>query len=69
MKQNGFEFDAAYTSTLQRAIKSYNAMANELDCHWIPLTKSWRLNERHYGALQGFNKQEMVDIYGDEQVV
>lgn len=51
LKEKGFEFDLAYTSTLQRAIKSYNNIAGTMGCLWIPLHKSWRLNERSYGAL------------------
>lgn len=59
----------AYTSTLKRAIKTYNNIASELDCHWIPLHKSWRLNERSYGALQGLNKAETAEKHGEEQVL
>jgi 2,3-bisphosphoglycerate-dependent phosphoglycerate mutase len=66
LNAKGYTFDVAYTSRLQRAIKSFNGMADELNCHWIPLHKEWRLNERHYGALQGFNKQEMCDEHGED---
>lgn len=51
LKEKGYDFDMAYTSVLTRAIKTYNGVASELGCSWIPLHKSWRLNERHYGAL------------------
>ena len=51
LKRKGYEFDVCYTSRLKRAINSFNEMAGELDCHWIPLHKEWRLNERHYGSL------------------
>merc|ERR1712183_5823 len=64
----GFDFDIAYTSTLQRAIKTYNNIAGEMGCLWIPLNKSWRLNERSYGALQGLNKSETAEKHGEEQV-
>ncbi len=53
---------------LTRAIQTFNVMAEELDCHHIQVTKSWLLNERHYGALQGQDKQAMVERYGEEQV-
>lgn len=56
LQQNGFDFDICYTSVLTRAIQTFNYAADELDCHYIPVIKSWRLNERHYGALQGLNK-------------
>jgi 2,3-bisphosphoglycerate-dependent phosphoglycerate mutase len=54
--QNGYQFDICYTSVLTRAIQTFNYAADELNCHYIPVVKSWRLNERHYGALQGLNK-------------
>jgi len=68
LKEKGFDFDIAYTSTLQRAIKTYNNIAGEMDCNWIPLNKSWRLNERSYGALQGLNKAETAEKHGEAQV-
>ncbi|MDO5018109.1 MAG: 2,3-diphosphoglycerate-dependent phosphoglycerate mutase [Lagierella massiliensis] len=68
IKEAGFEFDYAYTSVLKRAIKTCNIILEEIDQMWIPVKKSWRLNERHYGALQGLNKKETADKYGDEQV-
>lgn len=68
LKSNGFVFDVAYTSVLKRAIKTLDYVLDELDMLWIPVTKSWRLNERHYGALQGLNKAEMAKEFGDEQV-
>ena len=64
----GFEFDVAFTSVLKRAIKTLYFIQDELDCHWIPVTKTWRLNERHYGKLQGKNKEEIIKKYGHEQV-
>jgi len=64
----GFEFDHAYTSVLKRAISTLHITMAELDQSWVPVTRSWRLNERHYGALQGLNKAETAAKYGDEQV-
>lgn len=69
LKENGFEFDAAYTSLLKRAIRTLWIVLDELDAMWIPVYRSWRLNERHYGALQGLNKAETAGKYGDEQVL
>ena len=69
LRDKGFTFDLAYTSVLKRAIKTLWHVLDVLDLHWIPVYKSWRLNERHYGALQGLNKAETVDRYGDEQVL
>lgn len=69
LKENGFSFDLAYTSYLQRAINTLNYVLKELDEEKIPIIKSWKLNERHYGALQGLNKQETTNKYGDEQVL
>lgn len=66
--EGGYEFDQAYTSVLKRAIKTYNIAADVMDQSWLPVTRSWRLNERHYGALQGLNKAETAAKYGDEQV-
>ncbi|WP_270492522.1 2,3-bisphosphoglycerate-dependent phosphoglycerate mutase [Enterococcus thailandicus] len=68
MKEAGLEFDAVYTSVLKRAIKTSQFALEEMGQLWIPITKTWRLNERHYGELVGKNKDEMKDIYGAEQV-
>ncbi|GHS98133.1 2,3-bisphosphoglycerate-dependent phosphoglycerate mutase [Synergistales bacterium] len=68
LKKEGFVFDLAFTSTLKRAIKTLWLTLEELDLMWIPIAHSWRLNERHYGALQGLNKSETAAKYGDEQV-
>lgn len=64
----GYEFDIAYTSVLQRAIRTLWIMLDEMQRIWIPVVRDWRLNERHYGALQGLNKAETAARYGDEQV-
>lgn len=69
LKEEGFTFDVAYTSTLQRAIKTLWVILEEMDLMYIPIVNTWRLNERHYGALQGLNKQETVDKYGKDQVL
>ena len=69
LKQEGFTFDIAYTSTLQRAIKTLWLILEELQLMYIPINNTWRLNERHYGALQGLNKQETVDKHGKDQVL
>jgi 2,3-bisphosphoglycerate-dependent phosphoglycerate mutase len=68
LRENGFVFDVAYTSVLKRAIRTLWIALDEMDQMWIPINLSWRLNERHYGALQGLNKAETAAIYGDEQV-
>ena len=68
LKELGLTFDVAYTSYQKRAIKTLTLFLEELDLLWIPVYKSWRLNERHYGALQGLNKAETAEKYGDEQV-
>jgi len=68
LKENGFAFAVAYTSYLKRAIKTLNIILEEMDQMWIPVKKSWRLNEKHYGNLQGMNKAETAAKYGDEQV-
>ena len=68
IKEAGLEFDQAYTSVLTRAIKTLHFALEESDQLWIPETKTWRLNERHYGALQGQNKAEAAEKWGDEQV-
>ena len=69
LKDKGFEFDIAYTSVLKRANDTLNYILEELGETNIPVKKSWRLNERHYGALQGLNKDETKKKYGDEQVL
>jgi 2,3-bisphosphoglycerate-dependent phosphoglycerate mutase len=69
LKAENFSFDIAYTSTLKRAIKTLWIILEELDLMYIPIVNTWRLNERHYGALQGLNKQETVDKYGKDQVL
>jgi 2,3-bisphosphoglycerate-dependent phosphoglycerate mutase len=69
LKAAGFTFDHAYTSVLKRAIKTCWNTLEELDLMWIPQTRSWKLNERHYGALQGLNKQDTVAKYGIDQVM
>ena len=68
LKAEGYVFDIAYTSVLKRAIKTLYYTLDEMDMLWIPVVKSWRLNERHYGALQGLNKAEVAQKFGDEQV-
>jgi len=68
LKEAGFTFDIAYTSVLKRAIKTLWIALEEMDLMWLPIENSWRLNERHYGALQGFNKAEMAEKEGEEQV-
>jgi 2,3-bisphosphoglycerate-dependent phosphoglycerate mutase len=68
LKQLGYTFDIAYTSVLKRAIRTLWIMQDEMDLMWIPVVRDWRLNERHYGALQGLNKAETAEKYGDEQV-
>jgi len=69
MKEAGIDFRFAYTSYLKRAIKTLNYALEEMDLMWIPVEKSWRLNEKHYGALQGLNKSETVNQYGEAQVL
>jgi 2,3-bisphosphoglycerate-dependent phosphoglycerate mutase len=69
LKEAGFAFDIAYTSVLRRAIRTLWMTLDELDRMWIPVEHSWRLNERHYGALQGLNKAETAAKFGDEQVL
>lgn len=68
MLREGYTFDLAYTSVLKRAIKTLWIVLEEMDLMWIPAIKDWRLNERHYGALQGLSKTETADRYGAEQV-
>ena len=69
LKAEGYEFDVAYTSVLKRAIHTLNYCLDEMDRSWLPVVKDWRLNERHYGGLQGLNKADMAKQYGDEQVL
>merc|ERR1712137_1476173 len=69
LKAEGYTFDVAYTSVLRRAINTLHIALNVLNLVWIPIIKSWRLNERHYGALQGPNKAETAEKHGDEQVL
>jgi 2,3-bisphosphoglycerate-dependent phosphoglycerate mutase len=68
LKAEGYTFDMAHTSVLKRAIRTLWVVLDELDLMWIPVYRSWRLNERHYGALQGLNKSEMAREYSEEQV-
>lgn len=68
LKEEGFDFDVAYTSYLKRAIHTLNNILEQMDLEYIPVIKSWNLNERHYGALQGLNKAETAVKYGQEQV-
>jgi 2,3-bisphosphoglycerate-dependent phosphoglycerate mutase len=68
LKEKGYTFDIAYTSVLRRAIKTLWHVQEEMDLMWIPTVHSWRLNERHYGALAGLNKAETAEKYGAEQV-
>ena len=69
LKSEGFTFDEAFTSVLKRAIRTLWIILDEMDLMWIPETKSWLLNERHYGGLQGLNKAETAAQYGEEQVL
>ncbi len=68
LKKNGYTFDQGFTSVLKRAIKTLDLVLEEMDALWIPVQKSWRLNERFYGALQGLNKAETAEKYGADQV-
>jgi 2,3-bisphosphoglycerate-dependent phosphoglycerate mutase len=68
LREKGFTFDIAYTSVLKRAIRTLWIVMDEMDLMWIPVVRSWRLNERHYGALQGLNKAETAKKFGEEQV-
>jgi 2,3-bisphosphoglycerate-dependent phosphoglycerate mutase len=69
LKSEGFDFDVAYTSVLKRAIRTLWTALDEMDRMWLPIVHSWRLNERHYGALQGLNKAETAARFGEEQVL
>ncbi|HYX45378.1 MAG TPA: 2,3-diphosphoglycerate-dependent phosphoglycerate mutase [Sphingomicrobium sp.] len=68
LRGSGFDFDCCFTSVLTRAIRTLDLVLDEMDRLWLPVTKDWRLNERHYGGLTGLNKQEMIDKVGAEQV-
>jgi 2,3-bisphosphoglycerate-dependent phosphoglycerate mutase len=68
LMDGGFSFDVAFTSVLKRAIRTLWIILSEMDLMWVPVFKSWRLNERHYGALQGLNKAEMAEKYGEQQL-
>jgi len=68
LRTEGFTFDVAYTSVLKRAIRTLWIVLDEMDAMWIPVERSWRLNERHYGALQGLNKAETAEKFGEKQV-
>ena len=68
LKAAGYDFDVCYTSYLKRAIHTLNYALDEMDRAWLPVHKSWKLNERHYGALQGLNKSETAEKYGEDQV-
>ena len=68
LRDENFDFDICYTSYLKRAIETLNIILEKMDRQWLPVVKSWRLNERHYGALQGLNKAETAAKYGEEQV-
>ena len=69
LKEGGYDFDVAYTSLLKRAIRTLNITLEGLDRLWVPVHKTWRLNERHYGGLQGLNKAETAAKYGEQQVL
>ena len=68
MRDKGIDFDCCFTSVLTRAIRTLHLALHEMDRLWLPVTKHWRLNERHYGGLTGLNKQEMIDKVGESQV-
>jgi 2,3-bisphosphoglycerate-dependent phosphoglycerate mutase len=68
LREKGFDFDCCFTSVLTRAIRTLDLVLHEMDRLWLPVTKDWHLNERHYGGLTGLNKQEMVEKVGAEQV-
>ena len=69
LKENEFDFDVCYCSYLKRAINTLNIVLERMDRQWLPVIKTWKLNERHYGALQGLNKDETKEKYGEEQVL
>ncbi len=68
LREQGYTFDVAYTSVLKRAIRTLWIVMDDMDLMWIPVYRSWRLNERHYGALQGLNKAETAEKFGEQQV-
>jgi len=68
LREKGFDFDCCFTSLLTRAIRTLHLVLHEMDRLWLPVTKNWSLNERHYGGLTGLNKQQMIDKVGAEQV-
>jgi 2,3-bisphosphoglycerate-dependent phosphoglycerate mutase len=68
LREGGYDFDIAYTSVLKRAIKTLNIVQGEMDRDWLPVVRAWQLNERHYGSLQGLNKSEMAEKFGEAQV-
>lgn len=68
LKEEGYDFDICYTSYLKRAIHTLNHILDSMDRAWLPVVKTWKLNERHYGALQGLNKSETAEKYGEDQV-
>lgn len=68
LREGGYDFDLAYTSVLRRAIKTLGIIQEEMGLEWLPITRAWQLNERHYGALQGLNKAETAEKFGEAQV-
>ena len=68
LREGGYDFDIAYTSVLKRAIKTLNTIQEEMSLEWIPVIRAWQVNERHYGSLQGLNKAEMAEKFGEAQV-
>ena len=68
LQEKAYAFNYAYTSRLTRAIKTLNIILDEMQLHWVPVSKEWRLNERHYGDLQGLNKAETAEKHGEAQV-
>lgn len=68
LKEAGYDFDIAHTSVLKRAIKTLNIIQDVMDLDWLPVVRAWQLNERHYGSLQGLNKAEMAEKFGEAQV-
>jgi 2,3-bisphosphoglycerate-dependent phosphoglycerate mutase len=68
LREGGYDFDIAYTSVLKRAIKTLGIVQDEMDLEWLPVIRAWQLNERHYGSLQGLNKTEMAEKFGEAQV-
>jgi len=68
LKEGGYDFDVAYTSVLKRAIKTLGIIQDVMDLNWLPVIRAWQLNERHYGNLQGLNKTEMAEKFGEDQV-